>query len=503
MTKTKHEKEAQNWLESSSIKENTELRPKTELEILEESLLSNSKEDINFSTKIKTFNEKIWILSRKKSESNESYEKNKIQEEINILNREKNRFIRMNTISRGKKIEWIGGIEKEDIESIGAKKLLQIEKEKLWFLSSAFAYKQEIDKDWNNIENPITNPNDIKEWDNIIIDFGRNSSANKKIWAWDILPSNIRAIKVTDTSWNTRSWTRMVSWSRVWYYDELWKYIPIFNNYKLYIPKSNELATKEFTKFWLKSNIIDNKEELAKINDIEQEAKDNYITILTINDNLEITNDIVSEISSEIWDTSTYKEKLQKIIAKANEYKNSDSKYSSEDLELVIARLNKTLEIIWDKDYWFDWDKYKESIAELESSTSWLYFARNDSAWRARWISSEKWAWWKYQFTTETLRWFWVNLWNPPIETNIQEFLANSSLQEEIMDKYMIKCLEKHIIPNQDLMTKVDSQEKNISYYLALTHIGWPWALKKWESKDWLGTSTVNYASRIEESCSV
>ena len=49
--------------------------------------------------------------------------------------------------------------------------------------------------------------------------------------------------------------------------------------------------------------------------------------------------------------------------------KTSDNKYSKEDLEVVIARLEKTLEIIGNSNILgLDIDRYKLAICALESS---------------------------------------------------------------------------------------------------------------------------------------
>jgi hypothetical protein len=157
--------------------------------------------------------------------------------------------------------------------------------------------------------------------------------------------------------------------------------------------------------------------------------------------------------------------------------------------------LTKTKDVLWDKNIDFDWDKYKEAIAIYESG--WNYYQRNDNLGRKKWVSPEKWAFWKYQFTTETLRWYWVDLWAPD-EDKIQAFLSNSSLQEEIMDKYMLNVFEKHIITDSKVMSSISSWEHTTPFFLALSHIGWPGAIKKPDRKDWLWTSTATYASQVE-----
>ncbi|MDD2565812.1 MAG: hypothetical protein PHZ26_01805 [Candidatus Gracilibacteria bacterium] len=486
-------------MEDAGLKEKEKTQtPKNPLDELGEEVLNNSKEDINFSTKLRTSNEKLKNLQKQKGESKDKQEKLKIQEEINSVNREKNRLIRFGAVSK-QKIPGIENLEKEDVDNIGAKKLLQIEKEKKGFLSSAFSYKQTQDKDGNTIEEPITNPSDIKEGDKILIDFGKNRGANSKIGAGDILPPSITIIKITDNKGNEFVGTRDIAGNKVGYYDKNNKYIPIYNGYKIYIPKDEDLIKSPFEEYKIKKTKISDKNEISNLEALENKSRNEYITQVEANEKIEKISDIVSEIGNEIGTTQSYKERLEKIIAKANEYKINKLKYSEDELNLVIKRLSKTLEIIGNKEFNFDWDSYKLSISKVESCG--LYTARNDNLGKKKGISSEKWAFGKYQFTTETLRGFGVDLGRPPLENNIQDFLNNHLLQEEIMDKYMIQVLQKKILPNSKIMQKVADGNKDIPYYLALTHIGGPGALIKSSKTDWLGTSAEKYASIVSDNC--
>ena len=95
----------------------------------------------------------------------------------------------------------------------------------------------------------------------------------------------------------------------------------------------------------------------------------------------------------------------------------------------------------------------------------------------------------------ETLRGYGVDLGNPPRETDIQSWLKNATLQEQIMDRYIADNLNKHILSNDRIMGNMARDKTSLSYYLALTHIGGPGALSGSKLKaDWLGTSTHAYA---------
>lgn len=163
----------------------------------------------------------------------------------------------------------------------------------------------------------------------------------------------------------------------------------------------------------------------------------------------------------------------------------------------LVARLKKTKEVIGDRNFNLDIDRYKAAIAKHESGGQ-AYLARNDETGKRLGVRPGAWAFGKYQFTVETLRGYGVDLGIPPEESKIQSFLGNPSLQEEIMDKYIVQCLEKHILPNQKIAEDMARDGTSLSYYLALTHIGGPGALSGSNlKKDWMGTSTHTYAMGV------
>jgi len=476
----------------------SQIEKRDDIQALEQEILSDSREDINFVSKLKSLTEKISILQEKKKWTKDKQEIKLIQDEINSSFREKNRMIRFHKVWKDSN-SWVEWLEKEDIDNIQVKKLLKIENSKKWFLASAFAYKQIEDKDWNIVEEAVSNPDNINEWDTINIDFGKNKWVYWKVWAWDVLPTKVQVVKIIDARWEVRIGKRGISGSKVWYYDLEWRYLPIYNNYKLYIPKSSELNSPEYKDIWVTSAFLSDKKQLEELEKTENTAKVNYIEIVEQNERLSRISDIVVEIWNEIPPQKNYKDRLKLIIEKAKEYKENKTKYSEDELQLVINRLTRTLDIIWNKEFNFDWDKYKSAIAKFESW--WMYNNRNDDKGKQLWIEPGKWAFGKYQFIGNTLRWYWVDLWNPPEEGKIQEWLQNTSLQEEVMDRYMLKMLETKILTNTYIMAQIERKEKPIEYFLALTHIWWPWALDNQDQTDWMKTPVKKYAEIVAHDC--
>ncbi len=161
--------------------------------------------------------------------------------DIEAIQNNKEEMIRLQVFLKKKKpnldiaITWDYDKKTEDA-------INEYRKEKTGFLSSAFAYKQTKDIEWYITEEPLTNIWDIKEWDKILIDFWKNTSAYWKVGAWDMLSENIKVVKITDEDWNTRIWVRWIQSNKVWYYDKKW-YIPVFNNYIIEIPTKDEEKT--------------------------------------------------------------------------------------------------------------------------------------------------------------------------------------------------------------------------------------------------------------------
>ena len=95
------------------------------------------------------------------------------------------------------------------------------------FISKTFAYKQTKDERWEIVETPLDVAR-IKENDKIKVDFGKNNSANYRIWAGDLFPSNVKVVKIKDQNWNERIWIRSIwtkaSWmTKVGYYARIYR----------------------------------------------------------------------------------------------------------------------------------------------------------------------------------------------------------------------------------------------------------------------------------------
>ena len=196
-------------------------------------------------------------------------ENQQIRGQIAELRRELNRTKQYSNITAetSKKL-----IESKNMDTISASALMKIDRGE-WnrgeFLSKSFLYKRTTDAEWNISEEP-TNGKDLKEWDMLFVDFGKNTSAESKIWAGDFLPMNIKVVKITDRNWGIRIWKRSIQWNKVGYYDEN-GYIPVYNGYIVEIPKSTE--TDNYLKSSNPSIIVSSDEET------ENKAKDTFIEI--------------------------------------------------------------------------------------------------------------------------------------------------------------------------------------------------------------------------------
>ncbi len=189
-----------------------------------------------------------------------------IRNQILSLKRELNRTKQYTTIANSRLAEW-----KNSIDTISASDLMKLDKES-WLrrgelLSKSFLYKRTKDTDGNIYEEP-SDGKDLKEEDSLYVDFWKNGSAESKIGAGDFLSIDIKVIKITDTNGKARIWKRSIQWNKVGYYDENW-YIPVYNWYKIDIPKKNEV--EEIIKNSNPSILISSNE------DDESKSKDAFI----------------------------------------------------------------------------------------------------------------------------------------------------------------------------------------------------------------------------------
>ncbi len=257
------------------------------------------------------------------------------KEQLRALERERNRATKLASIKSSESVKALEIKEDENMDSIKAKKLLQIEKDNSWFLSSVFAYKQTTDKDWNIVEIPLEQK-DVNEWDKILIDFWKNSWAYWKVGAWDIIPENIKTVKIKDDKWVERVWIRWIKWSKVWYYDDNW-YIPIFTWYTITVcskSESQEIVSKSAWKMEFE-------------NTSEKEAREKYIALL--------------------WNEDGRESRIRAMnIEKNKEFKRQATEIAKE--------LEKTYWIPWQVTYW-------QACLESANWNSWLAQKSNNLFW--------------------------------------------------------------------------------------------------------------------------
>lgn len=146
-----------------------------------------------------------------------------------------------------------------------------------------------------------------------------------------------------------------------------------------------------------------------------------------------------------------------------------------------------------------DLPTYKTAIAGSESNGS--YSARNDKAWKLNHIKPGKWAWGKYQFTTDTLARYGVELrlnWQIS-EAHVQDFLSNIELQESLMEQYTRETIEK-IRWNSRLKKIIENGKKPLPEILAKWHIGWSGSIEHTgKGTDWLKTPITKYAKVVSK----
>jgi flagellum-specific peptidoglycan hydrolase FlgJ len=195
--------------------------------------------------------------------------KKAIREEILSIRRSFNRTRQYAEIASLKLAEG-----KNNLDSISAADLMKIDKEiskdkRGEFLSKSFLYKRTQDADGNTFEEPTDGKN-LKEGDILYVDFGGNKSAESKVGIGDFLPVDTKVVKITDLNGKTRIGKRSIQGNKVGYYDEQW-YIPVYNGYKVEIPKNLEVETYIKTS---NQSIV-----LSSNTDDENKAKDAFIDV--------------------------------------------------------------------------------------------------------------------------------------------------------------------------------------------------------------------------------
>lgn len=460
-----------------------------------EAQLDYAKSILSVNTELQIAKEKEQFLVGNEKRGN--------RENILSMSRKKNRLQQAQILTANNSLTQEGkfkdrareALKQEGFDGAKAKDLLSLELMERGTLAKVFSFKRKKDEQGLPTEEALKWG--INEGDEIIVDFGKNMDANARIGAADILPPSVQIVKIIDRDQNVRIGVRKIIGGRAGYYDGNNKYIPIYTGYTLRVPTENELKRNEYAHYGVTRSIEADQKKITELESEDVKAMRAFSSILEKTKKEDTETELYRLVSQEAGTYGSYGERLGRMIDIARKYETSVNNGEEKSFQALMARLSKTAELIKDKNFSLDFDRYKGAIAKHESGGQ-GYFARNDTAGKERGVRPGAWAFGKYQFTAETLRGYGVDLGNPPEEGKIQSFLQNSSLQEEIMDKYIISNLEKHILPNKKIMEDMARDGTSLSYYLALTHIGGPGALtNKNLGKDWLGTSTHTYAMGV------
>lgn len=425
----------------------------------------------------------------------------KTKEQILALRREINRTKRFTEISDNKLIEG-----KLNIDTVSAANLLKINKEQEWFLSWSFLYKRTQDLEGNIYEESVEK-NTIKEGDTLFVDFWRNSNANKRIWAGHMLPANINIVKITSNV-NGKSfeqyWIRWTHNNLTGYYTPDGRYLPVYTGDIINIPKQDEVSKiNEMRDLKVSEGSVEVLQE-RKVS--EGSALEKFIWEINGLEKIERWFWISSFLIREAGRNEKYQDTLNKAIALWEQYvQNGHEKYAKVDIEEAIGRLKKTRELLGEKNLWLDIESYKAAIAKFESGAKW-YFARNDGDAKKLWVDSDKYAYGKYQFIPMTLRGYtpilesyWITVSRPMTEDEIQSWLKNADAQEAVMDQYIIDMASSKILTDNKFSQEILNDPTKIAFYLALTHIGWPWALYNQDRVDYFNTPVSRYANMTWE----
>lgn len=238
--------------------------------------------------------------------------KRRIREEILSIKREFNRTKRYTDIMNMKPAEG-----KNSLDTISAANLMRIDKESKLrrgeFLSKSFLYKRTIDKEGNIFEEPSDGKN-LKEWDILFVDFGKNKSANNRIGLWNMLSADIGYVKVGE-----RIGVRAIINWRVGYYTKPSPdgYIPVFTSDTVIFPTASDISVFEKQK---DANLQRNssQEESDKANDL-------YIEQLSrIPDHRWIELNIITKESYDFWKSKWFSHEQACGIV-ANEYRESSA----------------------------------------------------------------------------------------------------------------------------------------------------------------------------------
>ncbi len=196
-------------------------------------------ETSNPENKIKEWTQaRLEALQVELTKAKDAEQRKRIKEEILAIKREFNRSKQFGEVLNKKPAEW-----KNNLDSISAADLMRLDKEvskdkRGEFLSKSYLYKRTTDNEGNIMEEPVEQ-NNIKEWDILFVDFGKNKSANMRIWLWQMLGVDVEFVEVEG-----KVGRRSIVNGRVGYYTKPspdW-YIPVFTGTTVSIPSASKIG---------------------------------------------------------------------------------------------------------------------------------------------------------------------------------------------------------------------------------------------------------------------
>jgi hypothetical protein len=139
-------------------------------------------------------------------------------------------------------------IDKDTIVGLSYDEMVDAEKKENGSLSVLFGKKYDQEKGYTGMA--LKDKESYKEGDKVLVHFQGNETAYWEIGAGDMLPENVREVKISDSEGNSRIGKR--KGLKCGFYDSK-GYIPVFDNY-----------TIEVTEVWDKEKMAQEKERLEK-----------------------------------------------------------------------------------------------------------------------------------------------------------------------------------------------------------------------------------------------
>jgi len=286
---------------------------------------------------------------------------------------------------------------------------------------------------------------------------------------------------------------------RVGFADENGQYIATFTGDKFRILSDKEVDIKnekEVATYIKDLKEQDTTREMAEVEITRNRGGFSSIGIESARKIAELTGEIRTK-EPNLSDKDVYLKSAELAREKA---KTATSEEEKRQWEIAAKDCEQNIEAITVHPD-FDLTLYKRKIQAVESGGS--YKARNDEAGRSKGISSDKWAFGRYQFLAGTARANGAEF-DPTNEESIQGFLNNPVLQEEVMNNFTISNLKLYeALPEQK---KQAFKEAGIDIYeiLAAMHFKGAGARNQTPEKlsqgsDWLGGSMTAYWATMDK----